>query len=89
MTPAEFTRRLLLYCTIERASVTSWFRTSAHNAKVGGVAGSAHRFGLAADVVYDLASPPADGPAVAEKLGLMLLREKDHDHLQPKGWKKG
>jgi hypothetical protein len=63
-------------------SVTSWGRTEVHNRAVGGVPNSLHVRWLAVDVVYD-APPELDVASdLASSLGLRLVRESDHDHLQ-------
>lgn len=71
------------------ASVTSWFRSDIHNAAVGGVAHSAHRFGLGIDLVFDAPrSPERDALFVedARRLGIKVIVEGDHLHLQPLTW---
>ncbi len=86
MTPDEFGRRVRRYCAEFRGSVTSWGRTSRHNAAVHGAADSPHLVWLGADVVLDL--PVAFGLRrdYATALELRLLPEAEHDHLQPAGW---
>jgi hypothetical protein len=86
MTVEEFAWALVRFCIQLRASVTSHYRTAAHNAAVGGVAGSAHRAGLGADVVYDAPVDETLRRETAAQLGLGLLVESDHDHLQPASW---
>ena len=78
-----FAPRAEAYCTKTRGSVTSWIRTARHNAEVGGKPESLHRFGLAIDVVYDDPVPLAFAQAVANGLGLQVIRESNHDHIQP------
>lgn len=84
MTPSEFSSALIAYCGWSRASVTSYGRSQERNDKVGGVKYSQHCLWLAADVVYS----PCPEPGVAEarkrasQLGLRLIREDSHDHLQ-------
>jgi hypothetical protein len=89
MTRAEFAVTVLWFCDRFGASVTSWTRTTAHNEKVGGVEHSAHLVALAADVVYD--APPNERELAwfCSILGIEVLHEADHDHLQPKGWVEG
>lgn len=89
MTPPDFYCRVLFYCTLARASITSSFRTAHHNEQVGGVPHSAHLVGLAADVVYDGTPPEKERREWAERLGLKLIVEGDHDHLQPPDWRAG
>jgi copper chaperone CopZ len=85
MTPLEFASALMAYCAATRGSVTSWGRTPLHNAQVGGVADSAHLIWTGADVVYDTTSlsDVQIRSALAARLGLMLIAESDHDHMQP------
>lgn len=72
------------YCRAASGSVTSWIRTTRHNVSVGGVPSSFHLTGLGCDVVLD--SPSVlDSDArhvLASNLGLRLVVESDHDHLQ-------
>ena len=90
MTVPEFVDAVIRYCSMTRASVTSWGRTEGHNRAVGGVPYSAHRFWLGLDVVYDEPPGPRDVPTeIAARLGLRLIDEGDHDHLQPLTWTKG
>jgi hypothetical protein len=64
--------------------VTSWGGTVKHNAAVDGVADTAHLLWIAADVVYDAGmAPNAVRDSLATRLGLMLIHEGDHDHVQP------
>lgn len=64
-------------------SVTSWGRTQKRNAAVGGVPNSLHLVDLAVDVVYDQPISYATASELAAHLGLRVIRETDHDHLQP------
>ncbi len=90
MTIAEFAEAVSRYGMLMGASVTSWGRTSKHNTEVGGVAYSAHRFWLGCDLVYDgpLLSM-SERMETARRLGLRLIVEGDHDHLQPVDWLAG
>lgn len=89
MSPDDFAAAIGAFCFAFRASVTSALRTDRHNAAVGGVPGSAHRFSLAVDVVYDEHIDEALAREYARRLGLRLIRETGHDHLQPLDWPKG
>lgn len=82
MRPSDFAERVVAYCTATHSSVTSWGRTDRHNADVGGVSGSLHRAFLAVDVVYDRPLPLESRTRYASALGLDLVAEGDHDHLQ-------
>jgi hypothetical protein len=90
VTLAEFSEAALRYAALTGASATSWFRTAAHNHAVGGVVHSAHVVGLAVDVVYNDPVPlMAERVEWAKRLGLRLVAEGDHDHLQPDSWVAG
>jgi hypothetical protein len=89
MTTADFADAVLIFAALTHASVTSWLRTPAHNSLVKGVQNSAHLYGLAADVVYDAPMPLSDVTERARRMELTLIRETDHDHLQPLGWDPG
>lgn len=87
---AEFLAAVYAYLGRTGGSVTSWRRTEDHNRKVGGVPDSPHLQGLAVDVVYDLPAVDATSRGdLARQLGLALIIEHDHDHLQPADWKAG
>jgi hypothetical protein len=94
MTKHEFLDALESYCIVAEGSVTSYGRTAARNTTVKGVTLSSHRFWRGADVVYE-GNPPGQGPPedlakeVARRVGLKLIREGDHDHLQPLDWPSG
>jgi hypothetical protein len=89
MTLGEFAEAVATYCLLRGGSITSWGRSEKHNAAVGGVPGSAHRFFRGADVVYDAAAPLAARQTDALRLKLKLIDEGDHDHLQPLDWPAG
>lgn len=89
MTRAEFNDAADTYCALFGASTTSAQRTLKHNKAVGGVPNSAHLFGRARDVVYD--TPPDKDKCVSmgARLGLRVIIEDDHHHLQPLDWQAG
>lgn len=89
MTHTDFETAVEHYCALTCASVTSGRRTYRHNLKVGGVAASPHLFNLARDVVYDYELPRELREEWARRLGLRLIVEGDHDHLQPWDWRAG
>lgn len=68
------------------ASVSSWFRSVAHNADVGGVPTSKHQSGEAVDVTYDdgVFPPLSSIQYLAKFYGCKVIREidKNHDHIQ-------
>ena len=89
MTRAEFAEAAATFCALTGGSVTSWTWTLRHNANVGGVTHSGHLYGLAVDVVYDTPQALRLTMERARRLGLKLIREGDHDHLQPATWSAG
>jgi len=89
MTRAEFDEAAATFCALTGGSVTSWTRTVPHNTAVGGVKNSAHLYGLAVDVVYDTPQALPLTMERARRLGLKLIREGDHDHVQPWNWSAG
>ena len=82
MTFLEYADALRSYCYATRASITSWGRTLKRNAAVGGVPDSAHLIWKGADVVYDDPVAADVRLAIAKRLGLMIVVEGDHDHIQ-------
>lgn len=63
-------------------SVTSWLRSAKRNAQVGGVGDSRHLLGLAVDVVLDDAGNRDFFTNEAKRLGLQVIDEGDHLHVQ-------
>ena len=84
MTPSAFAEALQSYCGWSGGSVTSYGRSAARNAYVGGAEESRHLLWLAADVIYYPNEEPNMGKAqrMARKLGIRVIREDDHDHIQ-------
>jgi len=84
MTRQEFALAIGFYCARFNGSVTSWLRTAARNNHNGGHPRSQHLRGTAADIVYDDGVfPPIDEASeFASGLGLKVVRESDHDHVQ-------
>jgi hypothetical protein len=80
-----FARAVHDYCAATAGSVTSWGRTVAHNAAVGGVPNSMHVRWRAVDVVYDRPLELGLADACAAAFDLQVLRETDHDHISPAG----
>lgn len=81
----EFAEAMLSYCNATNGRVTSWIRTREHNLKIEGAAdGSFHQLGLACDVVYGTNKPGlTTRKTLAKRVGLLIIDESDHDHLQP------
>ncbi|MGH8908597.1 MAG: D-Ala-D-Ala carboxypeptidase family metallohydrolase [Egibacteraceae bacterium] len=89
MTPTEFADLARVYRGLTRSSITSAGRTAQHNEDVGGVKYSAHQVDLAADVQYDEQLDEEYCRQLASRLHLRLVREGDHDHLEPLDWRRG
>ena len=85
----QFVVAVIRYCALTDGSVTSWGRTRRRNAAVAGVRRSPHLFWMGADVAYDEAIDEAEAAIVGSRLGLLVIREQDHDHLQPIDWPAG
>jgi hypothetical protein len=89
MTPHEFLDLVMAYIAAVGGRVTSYGRDPQNNLAVGGVAHSAHVVWMAADVVYLAPRPLQERKEWAERLGLHLIAEDDHDHLEPASWRPG
>jgi len=63
-------------------SVTSWWRSKKHNTAVGGVPTSRHLVGLAVDIVLDKADDISALKQTASEIGLQVIDETDHLHIQ-------
>lgn len=82
MTVADFALAVSVIGKKYKGSVTSWGRTTKHAIAVGGFDGDPHTWWLGADLVYD--DIPGKGlDADAHALGLKVIHEGSHDHLQP------
>lgn len=78
----RFTDKILTLAVRFDFSVTSWIRSPERNATVGGVADSRHLYGLAVDVVLDRGADRPAFEAAAKTLGLQVIFEEDHLHVQ-------
>ena len=63
-------------------SVTSWIRSRRRNAALAGVVDSRHLLGLAVDIVLDDTSVVDQFQKHAANLGLQVIIESDHLHVQ-------
>ena len=63
-------------------SVTSWLRSTKHNAAVGGKLGSLHLVGLAVDLIFDDPAQKAHAAHYFARAGLWTINEGDHLHVQ-------
>lgn len=85
MTVGEFTGRIYVLGVTFGFSVTSWGRTVARNVAVGGHPESYHKRWLAVDAVLDDPSDVAGLRRVSALLGLEVIDEGDHVHIEPAG----
>ena len=86
MTVGDFWSAVATYRRRVGGSVTSGGRSAQRNASVGGKLNSPHLLDLGADLVHDESSSDAARDVIARGLGLTLVIEGDHDHLQPMDW---
>jgi hypothetical protein len=86
MTVGDFWSHVAQYRRQVGGSVTSGGRGIQRNAAVGGKPNSPHLLDLGADVVHDGGTSDAARELIARGLGLTLVIEGDHDHLQPVDW---
>jgi uncharacterized protein YcbK (DUF882 family) len=78
----RFEDKIRLLAVLFPLSVTSWLRSRKHNEQVGGVTNSRHLLGLAVDVVLDDTTQTAEFRVLAIQLGLQVIIEEDHVHVQ-------
>jgi peptidase M15-like protein len=78
----RFEDKVRVLAALYPISVTSWIRSRKHNTAVGGVPTSRHLLGLAVDVVIDPGADSTDFTLLASQLGLEVIPEGDHFHLQ-------
>ncbi len=83
MSPLDFAARLLALALVSSLSVSSWGRTATRNRTVGGGALSNHLGWLAADMVPDDWKSLPRVQAFAKRLGLEVIPEGDHWHIEP------
>jgi hypothetical protein len=67
---------------LHHVSVVSWFRTELRNRAEGGLVDSRHLDGLGADVIPDPSENRADIITTARSLGLQVVDEGDHIHIE-------
>jgi uncharacterized protein YcbK (DUF882 family) len=89
MTPFDFLQARMALAARFRFRETSGYRSPAANQAAGGVTHSAHQHFLAADVILDTTEDRVAFKLAAGRLGLLVLTEEDHEHLQPLDWTPG
>ena len=68
---------------------TSGYRCALDNAAVGGVHYSSHQFWLGSDIIPRAEVDRKELIEAGRRLGLFVLDEGDHLHLQPATWQAG
>jgi len=84
MTALEFAGHVLTLRARFSVSISSWGRTEKHNRAVKGEANSRHLSFEAVDCVLDNEKDKAAFTEMAERLGLKVVPESDHIHIQTK-----
>lgn len=82
MTPSEFLWRMIAMSTRYPFRVTSFYRDKDSNLAVGGHPHSRHQFWLAMDVILRNQDDKAGFITDAKRLGLVIVDEPDHIHIQ-------
>ncbi|MDP3940549.1 MAG: D-Ala-D-Ala carboxypeptidase family metallohydrolase [Deltaproteobacteria bacterium] len=80
---AAFALAVVAYRRGLNGTVTSWGRNAGDNKAVDGVPNSRHLYDLAADVVPGAGFTAERRRRYGHSLGLWVLVESDHDHLEP------
>jgi len=89
MTPHLFLDALMQLAGRFKFRETSGYRSAAGNQLVGGVKYSSHQFWLGRDVLLDPGEDKDMFLEAARRLGLKVLDEGDHLHVQPLTWSAG
>lgn len=89
MTPGEFLAALMQLAGAFEFRITSYYRSPAQNLALKGQPSSPHLFWVGADVVLLEAHDKERFLADAPRVGLTVIEEADHFHLQPLGWTPG
>ena len=79
---ATFLEHVFRIIKVNNGSITSWIRSPAHNAQVGGLPQSLHTIGLAVDAVFDHPNDTLAAMISARTAGLHWLKEPNHLHIQ-------
>ena len=89
MTPHEFLDAMMQLASRHCFRETSGYRSRVSNANVGGKLFSAHQYWLGRDIILEPGESLEETKESARRLGLFLIDEGDHFHLQPLDWKAG
>jgi hypothetical protein len=83
MTVPAFAAAVVTFRDQTSATVVSWGRTYKVHQTYRATLPSLHLVDLAVDVIYDQPMSLHVVRAFADNLGLLLRRERHHDHLEP------
>ena len=89
MTPHTFLDALMQLAGRFKFRETSGYRSAGGNQIVGGVKYSSHQFWLGRDILLDPGEDTVMFTEAARRVGLKVLNEGDHLHVQPATWEKG
>ena len=89
MTPHEFLDAMMQLASRHRFRETSGYRARVSNTNVGGKLFSAHQYWLARDIILEPGESLEETKESTRRLGLLVIDEGDHLHLQPLDWKAG
>lgn len=91
ITPSQFFDLVRVYCEVLQARITWYNRQPVVEAvQPHPVRHSPHEVWLGVDVIYLPPVPaPADRVEWGRRLGIRVIVEADHDHLQPLEWEAG
>jgi hypothetical protein len=78
----DFCLAIRALALIHRVSVVSWWRTEIRNRAEGGIVDSRHLDGLGADLIPDATENRANIITTARSLGLQVVDEGDHIHIE-------
>ena len=84
MTASQFAECILTLALRFSFSVTSWGRSLRYNQEVDGVASSFHLDFRSVDILLDPLAHKDGFILRAEQMGLLVLDEGDHLHVQPR-----
>jgi len=85
MSYADFCLKVRVVCLLYGLSVTSWGRSRKRNKAVGGKANSWHLDFMAIDAEPDDPVELSELQYVCGRLGLEVVDEGDHFHIEPAG----
>ncbi len=86
MTPIEFLLALMQLYSKFPFSETGGQRTVQRNLDVDGTANSPHLHWVGRDVIFEKKPTRSELVETARRIGLTIIPERDHHHIQPAAW---